>query len=321
MKIIFIAWSPYNRRSDLLAQKLCARSYFVHYLQRGRLLQLPVRYLVQGLRTLQILCHERPDMIFVQNPPIFCVLLAFVYSRLCGARYVIDSHTGAFLSRGWRWSLPLHKLLSRRSVTTIVTNNYLRRRVEEWGAHALVIGYIPSEYPPGEPFELNGIFNLAVVSTFAPDEPLALIFDAAAQLPDVHFYVTGDPGRAPSNLLERRPQNVSLTGYIAYSQYIGLLRDADAVLDLTMCDHTLLLGAFEAVALGTPLIISDWPILREYFSKGAIHVPNTVAGICEGIRRMQRERDSLRRDIRVLQAQLQEEWAPRSRDLWRLLST
>jgi hypothetical protein len=55
--------------------------------------------------------------------------------------------------------------------------------------------------------------------------------------------------------------------------------------------------------------------------KGAIHVPNTVADICEGIQRMQRERDSLHRGILVLHVQLQKEWAQRSRDLWRLLST
>jgi len=48
----------------------------------------------------------------------------------------------------------------------------------------------------------------------------------------------------------------------------------------------LLSGAFEAVSLGTPLIISDWPILRNYFSLGMVHIPNSVGGVCEGVRRL-----------------------------------
>ena len=64
-----------------------------------------------------------------------------------------------------------------------------------------------------------------------------------------------------------KPDNCHLTGYIPYEQYVGLMRQVDTVIDLTDRDHTLLLGAFEAVSLGTPLIISDWPILREYIRK------------------------------------------------------
>lgn len=72
--------------------------------------------------------------------------------------------------------------------------------------------------------------------------------------------------------------NCRLTGYLPYDRYVGLLRGVDVILDLTSQDHTLLMGAFEAVSLGTPLIVSDWPILRDYFSLGTVHVPNTVEG-------------------------------------------
>ena len=42
------------------------------------------------------------------------------------------------------------------------------------------------------------------------------------------------------------------------------------------------LGSFEAASLAIPLIVSDWPILRDYFSLGTVHVPNTEEGVCEG---------------------------------------
>ena len=110
MKRTFIAWAPYHRRSELLAQYFNASMHFVFSGQSGRLLKPPVKYLAQALKatvryprlawqTWRVLRDERPDVIFVQNPPIFCVLLAYFYSRRYGARFIIDSHTGAFLSR------------------------------------------------------------------------------------------------------------------------------------------------------------------------------------------------------------------------------
>jgi len=67
--------------------------------------QMPVRYLVQTWQTWRILHREKPDIIFIQNPPIFAVLAVSLYTLFFGGRYVIDSHTGAFLDPHWRWSL------------------------------------------------------------------------------------------------------------------------------------------------------------------------------------------------------------------------
>jgi len=93
----------------------------------------------------------------------------------------------------------------------------------------------------------------------------------------------------------------------------------DTVIDLTDRDHTLLLGAFEAVSLGTPLIVSDWPILREYFSHGAVHVANTADAICEGIQQAQREHATLRKEIALLRDELQNEWEHKHAQLELLL--
>jgi hypothetical protein len=90
-------------------------------------------------------------------------------------------------------------------------------------------------------------------------------------------------------------------------------------MDLTTRDHTLLSGAFEAVSIGTPLIVSDWPILRDYFSLGTVHVPNTVPGICEGVQRAQREQPALRQGILQLREKLEVEWKQEFAELCRLL--
>jgi glycosyltransferase involved in cell wall biosynthesis len=319
-KMTFIAWQGYHRRSEILAQHLGATLHFIYYRPSFRLFRTPIRYVVQAWQTWHVLRLDRPDVVFVQNPPIFCVMVAFLYARRYGAQYVIDSHTGAFLSSKWRWSVGLHRILSKRALATIVHNNSQEEIVKEWGCRYLVIGFTPGSYPPGEHFALDGQFNVAVVSSFGQDESPGLVFEAAALLPEVSFYVTGNPARIARPVLFRKPGNCCLTGYLSYERYVGLLRGVDAIMVLTTSDHTLLMGAFEAVSVGTPLIVSDWPILRGYFSSGTVYVPNTAEGICEGVRLAQRNRTALRQGILVLQEQLQAEWERRFAELQQFLN-
>ena len=307
MKSIALAWIAYHRRTEQLAQNLGAQVFFIRRGRRGNPLTAPLRYLRQAVDTWRVLRQQRPDLILVQNPPIFLTLEVFLYARRHGARYIIDSHTGAFIAPRWRWSLPLHRFLSRHAITTIVTNEPLQRLVNRWGAHAFILGFMSEEYRAGAAFPLHGAFNVAVVCAFDYDEPVGVIFEAAQRLPDVNFYVTGDATRAPAQLVAHKPDNLCLTGYLPEGQYISLLSNADMVMDLTLRDNTLLMGAFEAVSLGTPLIVSDWPALRSYFNKGTVHVPNTVEGVCIGIRQAQHEIAALRHGVLALRQSLEDE--------------
>jgi hypothetical protein len=329
-KIVFIAWARYHRRSELLAQHLGATMHYICSGQRGKLLRGPVKYLAQALQaavrypvqarqTWRVLRRERPDVVFVQNPPIFCVLVAFLYARRYSASYVIDSHTGAFLSPKWRWSVGLHRVLSRGALTTIVHNKSQEKIVKRWGCRYCVLAFTAGDYPAGERFPLDGQFKVAVITAFEGDEPLDVVFEAASRLPEVRFYVTGDSKRIARHLLAKKPDNCHLTGYLTYDQYVGLLHGVDAIMDLTVQDHTLLMGGFEAVSLGNPLITSDWPVLRDFFSLGAVHIPNTVEGVCEGVRQAQREQAKLQQDSLILREQLQSEWEQRFTELQSLL--
>jgi glycosyltransferase involved in cell wall biosynthesis len=263
--------------------------------------------------------RERPDVIFVQNPPIFAVVVAFLYARFYGARYVIDSHTGAFIGLKWGWSVGLHRMLSRGALTTIVHNKSQEKSVRRWGCPYLVVAFTPGDYPSGEFYPLSGKFNVAIICGFGPDEPLEILFEAAGHLREVSFYVTGDTQRLDRRLLGKKPENIFLTGYLSYERYIGLLRGVSAIMDLVNNGHTLLMGAFEAVSLGVPLVVSDWPLLRDYFSLGTVYIPNTIEGIGEGVRRAQREQTVLRRDILFLREQLQAEWERNLMQLQNLL--
>lgn len=320
MKITFISWIRYQQRSERLAKHLGAKMHYLYYGQQGKLLQAPVRYLIQALQTWHVMRRDCPDIVFVQNPPIFCVMVVFIYCQLFDARYVIDSHTGAFVSWKWRWSLGLHRMLSRRALTTIVHNKSQEKIVKCWGCRYCVLGFTPSENRAREQLSLDGKFNVAVICSFGKDEPLDVVFEAARRLLDTRFYLTGDSSRIASRLLAKKPHNCCLTDYLPYERYLSLLRGVDVIIVLTTRDHTLLAGAFEAVSLGIPLIVSNWPILQDYFFIGTVHVPNTVEGICEGVRRANHEQATLQRDILRLREQLLAEWEQKFTELQHLLS-
>ena len=198
---------------------------------------------------------------------------------------------------------------------TIVHNNSQEIIVREWKCPYCVIGFTPGSYPEGEPFPFHGHFNVAVVSTYGDDEPLAIILEATRCMPGVDFYFTGDDHGVAQQIKVNKPENCYFTGYLSYARYIDLLRHADAVMDLTTRNDTLLMGGFEAVSLGTPLITSDWPVLKEYFYMGTIHIPNTVNGVCEGVRRCQLEKVLLQKDILILKEELQNDWNRRINEL------
>lgn len=293
--------------------------YFVHYGQEGKLVTAPVRYLVQAWETWCILNHEKPDVILLQNPPIFLVLVAFFYSRLYPARYIIDSHTGAFLSMKWRWSIGLHRMLSKSALITLVHNKSQEEIVKTWNCRYMVLGYTPGEYPEGEKYPLSGDFKVAVIGSILENEPMDVVLKAVNLMPDIKFYITGDTKRIDPHVLTNKPENCYLTGYISYEKYVGLLRDVDVIMTLTTRDHTLLMGGFEAISLEKPVIVSDWPILRDFFPQGAVFVMNTAEGLHEGVYKSRQEKETLKLGIASLHKQLDEQWERQLSELRQLV--
>jgi len=306
---MFLAWSPpsHTRRSELVARRLDIPLRRVHVLKKKPYLA-PLRYAIQALLTLIVLFHERPKVVLVQNPPIFAPLFAWIYCALTRSSLVIDSHTDALQSSAWEWSLPLHRFLSRRAKATLVTNAHLAQILQGWGAKSQIIMDVPSELPAGKPYPLEHPFNIAMVSSYAPDEPLGEVIQVAGSLPDIGFYVTGDLRWGSKRLPADPPSNLHLTGFLPDDEYYGLLRSVHAVMALTTEDHTMQRGACEAVWLGQPIITSHWPVLRRSFHKGAIHVDNTAEGIRAGILHMRAVHEHLTGEVQLLQEERRRQW-------------
>ena len=308
-RVTYISWAESCSRSDHTARELGGTSHMVYARQFGsKASTILFKYAAQWVRTVRVLARERPDVVFVMTPPLFAALPAWLYTQRRGARLVLDAHSAAFMHPRWRRFQWLQRALCRRAATTLVHNDHMAAAVRTAGGHATLVPDVPIEFADVERFPRPEAFTVAVVCSFNYDEPIREILEAAALLPEVRFFMTGNPRHLDPALASAMPANVTLTGFLSTPAYGGLLTDADAVLTLTTRDHTMLRGAYEAIYQGTPVIVSNWPILREAFPSGAAHVDNSPAGIAAAVRAIRGDRQTFREGAARLRTQKLERW-------------
>lgn len=297
---------------------------------------IALKYLIQIVQTLRLLWRERPAVVLVMVPPIFAVLPVYFYCKLTGSRFATDNHTAGFTMKRWQRMKFLHGWLEKRAACNIVTNEKLRQCQQTWRVPAekiFLIGDLPVQFaqietPPflkqngvtkngGTP---NGFFAVTAVCSFNPDEPLENILRAANELPDVNFFCTGKLKDAPAGLLERKSANVTFTDFLSVPHYAGLLKASHGVMVLTTRDHTMQRGAYEAMALGIPIITSDWPILRKTFANGSLFVDNSPQSIVQAVRRLRTEWPHFKTAIEQRRAQRFAAWFEKEKELRRLLA-
>jgi glycosyltransferase involved in cell wall biosynthesis len=276
---LVVSWIRHHGRSTGLAEELGGDAVFIANGRLGRRWAVLWRYPVQLLRTVLLLVGRRPDRLVVMAPPLPLVLLAIVWRRLTGARVVIDAHTAAVLSP--RTGRPRRRfaVAARFADAVIVTLPELADCLP--GCTTVVLDDPPPSFAevradhtrrPG--LEIRVVYPCS----WYADEPIDAVLEAAAQLPGVEVVLTGRPDRpAPA-------ANVSLPGYLPAEQFLALLAGADAVLALTLREHTMQRAAYEAVAAGRPLVVSATGALTRWVDGAAPAAAPTGPDIVAAIR-------------------------------------
>lgn len=306
---IFLTWLPYSRRSQTLAANFHAEAVYFKYLAgKGNVGKAILRYILMTFHTVAFVLARRPKLVFVMNQPVFLPLTLFLMSRFANVKYVIDSHSGLFNKPQWTWSLPIMKYAYRHSLFSIVTNQQHRRLAESWGANVEVLGALSVDEEPVETFARPEGSCLAVIGTYAPDEPTRDVLEACCRLPDVRFYVTGALKNAPRDLIENAPGNVTFTDFQPRPKYVGLVQAMDGAIILVKNDNVMQMGAYEAMSWGIPIITSDWPVLRQNFTRGTVFVDNTPDGIAGAVRRLLGDLDFYKTEIEELRKERRQLW-------------
>ncbi len=304
MKGIWVTWEL-QRRNIGLSAAIGFPLYQIS-IQSNRV----IRYLKSIIATYRAIRSESPNIVVAQNPSIVLALFVILYSKIGRYRPVIDAHNSGIYPLEGRSTL-LWKLscwLQRRAALTIVTNQTLKDVVESNGGKAFILpDAVPNKLSNMTGTKLKGEKNLTCICTFSADEPYLEILKAASSLPNnIHVYFTGKfVGKIdPKNLAD----NVHLTGFISEVDYWNLLYSSDIIIDLTLRENCLVCGAYEAIALGKPLILSNTVATKKYFSKGCIYVDPFKDAICMAMQESLNNIESLRIEIQVLKMEIHDTW-------------
>lgn len=283
--IIFLKWFPYDKRNETIAAALGAECHFICSLKKRTPWNAPLRYLVQTLKTLLLLWRKRPGTVLVTNPPVFAAATVALHCAIFGGRFIMDCHSGALADR-WRLFQGLHRFVARKAALVVITNETFQAVYRAWGARTHIISDIVMKIPCEKPAALREGFHVMVICSFDPDEPIAEILAAAAELPEVSFMVTGNFQRLAPELLGSSTPNVTFTGFLPDDDYFALLHACQAVMVLVDTEDTMQQGAYEAVSVKKPMVLSDWRLLRESYPCGAVFVANEPASIRAGVLRL-----------------------------------
>jgi glycosyltransferase involved in cell wall biosynthesis len=277
------------------------------------------RWIEQAVESVRLLHRRRPDILFVQCPSLALSLLALLVRRAFGFYLVVDAHNEGVrpFDRPGRVIGWLSRRILKGADMIIVTNPALAEDVLAAGGRPLVLtDSLPvSPAMPAMDDAADEAPDVAVIATFRPDEPIEAILSAAAQMPETRFAFSGDAAKFHQTGM-RLPGNVRLTGFLPDPAYWALLAQAAVVCDLTLKPDCLVCGAYEALAVGTPMVLSDNPATRRVFGPAAILAGSEPGEIADALRKALARRETLAANARELRAAFQGNWQTQAAAAW-----
>lgn len=269
-----------------------------------------LKYPLGLFKTIRILLKNKPKLIYAQNPSLILSFFVVSIRKIFNYKVIIDAHNvGLFPMEGKSGLLyRLSRFIQRSADLVIVSNPGLQLEVESNGGRSFVLPDKIPDFQPNSPQKLEGKFNILFICSFAEDEPYLEVIEAARLVgKNVVIYVSGNYKKAnlkPSEL----PENIILTGFLSEKNYIHYLNSVDATIDLTTRENCLVCGAYESVAAGKPVILSDTKALKNYFNQGAIFSENTGPALARAIGQLISQHQKLSENILNLKNARIAEW-------------
>lgn len=286
-----LAWTTQTARADEIAAAVGGTGRRFTGRLPARPATAPLRYLINAVETVLWLARHRPGAVIVQNPPIVLPVIAYLWCAATRTPLVLDSHPVSFGRKGsrlWALFLPIHRWIAKRSALVLVTVDELADEAASWGSRVALLHEAPPE--PAAEGAAGAADEVApdrdrilFVGVFAADEPVAALVQAARSVPELEVHITGDPAKAPEALVAGAPPNVRFTGFLGPRDYAEALRRAGTVMTLTTESTSVVRAGYEAVYAHRPLIVSDWPTLREVFPH-AVHTGHDPEALAAAMR-------------------------------------
>jgi glycosyltransferase involved in cell wall biosynthesis len=294
-RIISLLWGPFGFRADELASSIGAERVSVTFLYGPRYFA-PLRYLVLFFRTLLILFREGPQVVYAQNPPVFCPLTCLLYCNLTATRLVIDHHSiwrVKTLGRGpvSRLIGMLEAVVARRAYANTAPHRFWARQLRAMGARkVLVVHDFVARNPRPRNETLRSAYSegsLIAISSHG-GHPLERMEDEAlgvGRVEGVRLIITGPTAKLERRLRESNlPPNVRYLGFLERETYEQLKASADMAINITDEPYTLSHVLLEFAASSLPIISSKQDAVEDFFGDSLLYVASSnPAAIAEKV--------------------------------------
>lgn len=292
---VHLAWTAFQRRQESMSSIAGFECWFMPVAKCGKLKKAFVylRLLISSVSRLMV---ASPDVVWVQLPQVPALWAALVYRIIAGKKIkiVADCHN-AQLRPPWS-TFPLASWSLKQCDAILVHNEAMFSKAAELGwpmDKVLVLEDVPAVGKAQPPIGLAAAYIKApkpwvlFPGSFAADEPIREVFEAARLAPEFTFIITGRPERARQNGhdIDSLPPNVVLPGFLSLELFDDLLREADVVMGLTKEEGIQLSVCNEALGFSKPLVTSNTRILAKLFGKAGVLVdtkdPLSIAHGCK----------------------------------------
>lgn len=313
-QVLWITWEV-QRRNRTLSRRFGAELHEI--LAKG---SRPARYFSCASRTIGLIRTRRPAVLIVQSPSVLLALIAVTFGPIWCGRVVIDAHNaGVFPLEGRRRLLNwVCRWILARSDVVLVSNEELQGRLGLPNVQVLpdplpdLVDPVAIAARPCPDHSVRGerddVFRATYVTSWAGDEPYMAVIKSAANLPPgFQIRITG---RAPADVRTGMalPPAVQLLGYLDDAAYASELMSSDLIIVLTTRQSCLTCGAYEAVSLRKPLLLSRTKALKEYFGDAATYVDNSPDEIGRGILESSRRIADMRRNAERARDRVESSW-------------
>lgn len=315
--LVWISWEKHRRTEEICDYLSIAPIVIVTEKKSF------ARYIYLVKETIIKINRFKPSTLIVQNPSIVLTLLAVMLKPLFKYQLIVDAHNEAiqpFTHNYWIIRV-ISNFLIKFSNYTIVTNMYLAKIVECNEGQAVILPDRLPKIGKLENIDINKYtFNIILIATYAADEPIKEIIEAACELEnEITLYVTGNNSKLDKEFKKQLPDNIVFTGFLSNKSYWSYLKSANAIIDLSLKDNCLVCGAYEGIAVEKPLILSGSQATKDYFSKGVVYTDNSKEDIKKCYISMIKNYNHLCQEILELKNVIQNEWIEKANRLKEVL--
>ncbi len=285
MKVLVILWGPFGHRADELSEAVGGERLNLTLLYGPRYFA-PLRYLALFFRTLAVLMSKRPDVVYAQNPPVFCPLTSMLYCKLAGKKLVVDHHS--------IWNIKtvggpagkvigaLERVVARGAFANTSPHSVWARELQRMGASNVVVVHdfversdVRRDEGLRRLYARDGVLAIASHGGH-PLERLESEIAAAGMVSGLSLVVTGPPEKLKARVeATKAPANVRFLGLLPKEEYLRLKASCDFALNITDEPHTLSHVIFEYLACDLPVITSRQEVVQDLFGDAPIYVESS----------------------------------------------